>query len=108
MSDPQRYHVSIDQYRSFRRDGFLVVRDLVPPADVAELRQHTDDLMQGRLPEQKDQMGSRDPSKDHGVTCQPLEAPPLHRGARAAVARATRTAAGRCTTEPRSHRRRCD
>jgi phytanoyl-CoA hydroxylase len=78
MSDPQRYHVSIDQYRSFRRDGFLVVRDLVPPADVAELRQHTDDLMQGRLPQQQRQMVGRDLAKDHGVTCQDLEAPPAH------------------------------
>src|ERR1041385_6820628 len=73
-----RYAVSVDEYRRFRRDGFLVVRNLVSVEDVAELRRHTEDLMQGRLPAQKGRMGTRDLSKDHGVTCQNLEAPPEH------------------------------
>ncbi len=47
----ERYSVSVDEYTKFRRDGFLVVRGLVSPADIADLRRHTDDLMQGRLPE---------------------------------------------------------
>ena len=47
---PTRYRVTIDDYRAFRRDGFLVVRGLVAPAEIAELRQHTEDLMRGRLP----------------------------------------------------------
>jgi phytanoyl-CoA hydroxylase len=73
-----RYRVSVDEYVRFRRDGFLVMRNLVPPADIAELKQHTDDLMQGRLPQQQKQMNERDLEGDHGVTCQDLEAPPAH------------------------------
>ena len=72
MSYP-RYQVSVDQYARFRRDGFLIVPGLVPPEDIAELRQHTDDLMQGKLPQQQNrQMSERDLSKDHGVTVQDL------------------------------------
>src|SRR5436190_586509 len=48
----ERYQVSVDQYTRFRRDGFLVVPNLVPPDDIAALRQHTDELMQGKLPGQ--------------------------------------------------------
>ena len=73
-----RYHVSVEEYSTFKRNGFLVVRDLVPPAEIAELRQHTEDLMQGRLPEQNRQMGERDTSGDAGTTGQGLEAPPAH------------------------------
>ena len=63
----------------FRRDGYLVVPDLVPQRDVEELRHHTDDLMQGRLPEQRGRaMTERDTSTDHGVSVQALEAPPEH------------------------------
>ena len=47
-----RYPVSVEEYRTFKRDDFLVVRGLVSPAEIVELRQHTEDLMQGRLPEQ--------------------------------------------------------
>ena len=43
----ERYRVSVDEYVRFRRDGFLIVRGLVSDEDVAELRQHTEDLMQG-------------------------------------------------------------
>src|SRR5580765_2202515 len=71
-----RYHVTVADYIRFRRDGFLIVRDLVPQDDVAELRQHTEDLMQGKLPQQSKEMAQRDLSKDHGVTVQALEAPP--------------------------------
>jgi phytanoyl-CoA hydroxylase len=45
---PDRYRVSVEEYRFFRRDGYLVVRGLVRPADVAELKAHTEDLMYGR------------------------------------------------------------
>jgi ectoine hydroxylase-related dioxygenase (phytanoyl-CoA dioxygenase family) len=73
------YRVSVAEYRTFREKGFLVVRDLVPPEDIAELRRHTEDLMQGRLPEQQGtRMGERDTSKDHGVSVQGIEAPPEH------------------------------
>lgn len=68
--------VTVDQYIRFRRDGFVVIPQLVGQEDVQELRHHTDELMQGRLPEQRAQMSERDPSKDHGVTVQGLESPP--------------------------------
>lgn len=75
----RRAGVTVDQYRSFRRDGFLIVRGLVAEAEVAELRQHTLDLMEGKLPEQRGRvMAERDLSKDHGVTVQGIEAPPEH------------------------------
>jgi ectoine hydroxylase-related dioxygenase (phytanoyl-CoA dioxygenase family) len=72
------YRVSVAEYRAFREQGFLVVKGLVAPEEVAELRQHTDDLMQGRLPEQTREMGDRDTAGDRGVTVQGLEAPPAH------------------------------
>src|SRR5687768_2060922 len=75
---PDRYRVSVDEYRTFRQQGFLVVRGLVAPEEIAELRQHTEDLMQGRLPEQTSHMAERDPNGDGGVTIQGLEAPPAH------------------------------
>ncbi len=46
------YKVSIDDYRRFRHEGYVVIPDLVPAADIQELRNHTEDLMQGRVPEQ--------------------------------------------------------
>ncbi len=51
---PQHYGVSEEEYKLFRSSGFLVVRGLVSQEDVAELRGHTQDMMQGRLPEQGD------------------------------------------------------
>lgn len=74
----ERYAVSVDEYVRFRRDGFLVVRGLVSADEIAELRQHTEDLMQGRLPEQRAQMAERDINRDTGTTGQGLEAPPAH------------------------------
>lgn len=74
-----RYQVSVDQYIRFRRDGFLVVRGLVDPGQIAELRQHTEDLMQGKLPEQHGrEMKVRDTHQDRGTTAVELEAPPAH------------------------------
>lgn len=71
--------VSAEQYRAFRRDGFLIVRGVINAGEVAELRQHTEDLMQGRLPEQRGrEMNARDTKGDSGVTVQGLEAPPAH------------------------------
>jgi phytanoyl-CoA hydroxylase len=45
---PDRYRLSVDDYKSFRRDGFLVVRGLVPAGDVDEMGAHTEELMYGR------------------------------------------------------------
>ena len=73
-----RYRVSVEEYCQFRRSGFLVVRNLVFPAEVAELRRHTEELMQGKLPEQGRQMTERDLTRDGAVSIQGLEAPPAH------------------------------
>jgi len=78
LASHERYNVSVQQYKQYRSQGFLVVPNLVSQDDVDELRQHTEDLMQGRLPEQNRRMGERDFSKDHGVSCQDLEKPPEH------------------------------
>jgi ectoine hydroxylase-related dioxygenase (phytanoyl-CoA dioxygenase family) len=75
---PDRYNVSVADYIKYRAQGFLVVPQLVPQDEIEELRQHTDDLMQGRLPEQNQSMQERDTSQDGGVTMQGLEAPPAH------------------------------
>src|ERR1051325_4269947 len=75
-SRPDRYGVFVEEYTRFLRGAFLAVRGLVSPAEVAELRTHTDDLMQGRLPEQNVAMAARDVNRDSGVTVQALEAPP--------------------------------
>ncbi len=45
----ERYRVSVEEYVRFRAQGFLVVRDLVPSAEVDELRAHTDDIIHQRL-----------------------------------------------------------
>ncbi|HVL39270.1 MAG TPA: phytanoyl-CoA dioxygenase family protein [Fimbriimonadaceae bacterium] len=45
----QRYRVSVEEYRSFRRDGYLVVRGLLSQREVEELLQHSEDLMYGRV-----------------------------------------------------------
>ena len=74
----ERYTVSVQEYITFRRQGFLVVRGLIPPEDITELRGHTEDLMQGRLPEQTVAMPLRDPGADGAVSVQRLEAPPAH------------------------------
>jgi phytanoyl-CoA hydroxylase len=73
-----RYLVSIEQYRHYKQYGFVVVRNLVNQADIAELRRHTEDLMDGKLPEQKSTMDVRDPNADTGVTAQDLQAAPAH------------------------------
>lgn len=72
-----RYQVSIAQYINFRRDGFLIVRNLVSKEDVAELKQHTEDLMQGRLPEQRN-TAQQMPSSGGSVTVNDFGAPPEH------------------------------
>ncbi len=74
----ERYRVSVAQYSTYRQQGFLVVPQLVAPHEIEELRQHTEDLMQGRLPEQNRQMAERDVKNDTGTTGQGLEAPPAH------------------------------
>ena len=43
------YRVRVDEYVAFHRQGYLIVRGLVPQEDVEELRQHTEDLMDGKI-----------------------------------------------------------
>ncbi len=43
------YRVKVHEYVTFRQQGFLIVRGLVPPEDVAELAAHVDDLVFGRI-----------------------------------------------------------
>jgi phytanoyl-CoA hydroxylase len=42
------YRVSVDEYVTFRSQGFLIVRDLIDQTDVKELLDHTEDIMYGR------------------------------------------------------------
>jgi phytanoyl-CoA hydroxylase len=44
-----RRRVSVQEYATFHEQGFLIVRGLVGPAEVAELRQHVEDLVYGRI-----------------------------------------------------------
>lgn len=48
-AEDTKYRVSVEQYRSFRQDGFLIVRGIVSREDVDELVAHTEDLMYGRI-----------------------------------------------------------
>jgi hypothetical protein len=45
----QRYRVSVEEYVTFHAQGFLVVPGLVPPRDVRELVEHSEDLLRGRI-----------------------------------------------------------
>jgi len=44
-----RYSVSVQEYRSFIANGYLVVRGLVSVAEIAELQVHVEDLLHGRV-----------------------------------------------------------
>jgi len=48
-TDAGPYRVSVEEYRSFRRNGYLIVRGLVSPTDVREMSDHIDDLIAGRI-----------------------------------------------------------
>ena len=43
------YKVSVDEYRAYRRDGYLIVRGLVEKEHVEELLRNTEDLMYDRI-----------------------------------------------------------
>jgi len=45
----ESYKVSIDEYRTFRRDGYLIVRGLVSKTHVDDLLNHTEDLIYDRI-----------------------------------------------------------
>jgi phytanoyl-CoA hydroxylase len=48
QSTYQTYTVSVNEYVTFRDQGFLVVRGLVPLDDVAALNRHVDNLLSGK------------------------------------------------------------
>jgi ectoine hydroxylase-related dioxygenase (phytanoyl-CoA dioxygenase family) len=73
---PDRYRVSVEQYARFRRDGFVIVPQLISQDAIGELREHTEQLMQGRLPEQQ-----QDLKTAHGHTLRiPPDLSPEERG----------------------------
>ena len=72
------YRVSVAEYIRFRQKGILVVPGLVSPEEIQELRTHTDDLMQGRLPEQQGHTLEGPHSGPSGTLTQTLAAPPAH------------------------------
>src|SRR5690349_1928523 len=43
------YRVSVEEYRSFRRDGYLVARGVVSKPEIDEMLAHIDDLIHGRV-----------------------------------------------------------
>src|SRR5947199_5823548 len=65
---PDRATVTVEQYVTFRRTGFLTVKNLVAADEIAELRRHTEELMLGKLPEQTRVMPERDVAQDKSVT----------------------------------------
>lgn len=71
-----RYQVSVEQYTFFKKFGFLVVPDLVSPQEIAELKQHTEDLMQGRLPEQQASRAKRLDGSGKVILVNDFGAPP--------------------------------
>jgi len=72
------YRVSVEEYMTFRRQGFLVVRNLVGADEVLELKNHTHDLMMGTLPEQAETILDATSDKSSGTAVQALKAPPAH------------------------------
>ncbi len=73
-----RYQVSVAVYTHFKRDGFVVVKGLVSAGEIAELVQHTEDLMQGRLPEQDTSNSKHLGSSSGAVLVNDFGAPPAH------------------------------
>ena len=73
-----KYNVSVQEYVNFRKNGFLVVKNLLSDADVAELQSHTEDLMLGQLPEQSSVSNVGHDGGSNGTNVQALEAPPPH------------------------------
>ena len=51
MSAPhtyEKYRVSVEQYRLFREQGYLVIKGLIPPEDVQEMNDYMDDMLAGK------------------------------------------------------------
>lgn len=46
---PLRHVMTVEEYRTFHSDGFLIVRGLLTPEEVGELNAHCDDFWEGRI-----------------------------------------------------------
>lgn len=68
--------VSVEQYRQFRREGYLIVEDLFSQNEVAQLKIHADNVVLGRIPWQRGSMPVRNTAADDGTSCQPLARAP--------------------------------
>ncbi|MCL5995803.1 MAG: phytanoyl-CoA dioxygenase family protein [Chloroflexi bacterium] len=49
LRNPARYKVKVSEYRHYYRNGYLVVRNLLPPEDVEALKAFAMDLLHGRV-----------------------------------------------------------
>ena len=49
MSTPDRFQLSVNDYITYRRDGYIIIRNLVSQEEVDELRLHTEGLMSGSV-----------------------------------------------------------
>jgi len=67
------YKISIDEYRRYRRDGYVVIPGLVPPEDIKELEDHIEDLKHGRLPQQQPDTPAYDRLPKPADNLSPLE-----------------------------------
>ena len=47
------YRISVEQYKSFRERGYLVVKGLVPEADVQEMNDFMDAMLAGEATERR-------------------------------------------------------
>ncbi|WP_074748376.1 phytanoyl-CoA dioxygenase family protein [Nitrosospira multiformis] len=74
--------VTVDQYRHFRSQGYLVMENVLSIDELEELDRHADDIIAGRLPLQRKEMPLRDTTADSGTTCQGLDLAPANLSAR--------------------------
>lgn len=44
-----RHRIAAEDYRAYGRDGYLVVRGLVPKSDIGDMYGHSDDVLHGRV-----------------------------------------------------------
>ncbi|WNQ13918.1 phytanoyl-CoA dioxygenase family protein [Paenibacillus aurantius] len=49
FSRPERYRVSVEEYKFYHRNGYLIVRSLIAPEDIVRLREWADDILYGRV-----------------------------------------------------------
>lgn len=69
----ERYNVTIDQFRQYRRDGYVVIPNLIPPEDIQELVAHTEQLIRGELPQQQPNTPEADRLPQPAANLSPLE-----------------------------------